>query len=254
MTSKLTAAAICISWCVILLGIVREVVQQTVGFPPMFDGFRHINLDTEHNIGSWWSSSLMLVSALILLAFSKVEKGRGLYHSTIWLPLAAVFFLLSLDESASFHESLIAPLRGLLNLDGIFYFAWVIPAFFVLIAFGLLILRRFLALPRAIQGQFAAAGIIYVFGALGMELVGGWLTASGQGASAYYSVSIIIEEGMEIIGLTVFFVSLTRQLDSHVLSSVPAFAAQKPVPHREEAHTHAASAVPAFQMSVDGQR
>lgn len=253
MTSKLTAAAICISWCVILLGIVREIVHHTVGFPPMFDGFRHINLDTEHNIGSWWSSSLMLVSALILLAFSKVEKGRGLYHSTIWLSLAAVFFLLSLDESASFHESFIAPVRGLLNLDGIFYFSWVIPAFFVLIAFGLLILRQFLVLPWAVQVQFASAGIIYVSGALGMELVGGWLMANGHGASAYYSVSIIIEEGMEIIGLTVFFVSLTRQLDSHVLSSVPAFAVQKYVP-RQQIHSRVGFAEPAFQMGVDGQR
>lgn len=254
MTRKLTAVALCISLCVIFLGIVREIVQHTVGFPPMFDGFRHINLDTEHNIASWWSSSLMLVSALIMLAFSKVEKGRGLYHSTIWVPLAVVFFLLSLDESASFHESFIAPLRGLLGLDGIFYFAWVIPAFFVLIAFGLFILRRFLALPRTIRVQFAAAGTIYVCGALGMEMMGGWLTASGQGASAYYSVSIIIEEGMEIIGLTVFFVSLTRQLDTHVLSSMPAFAAQKPASHREEAHSYSVSAAPAFQMSLDGQR
>lgn len=254
MTRKLTAAAICISWCVIFLGIVREIVQHTVGFPPMFDGFRHINLDTEHNIASWWSSSLMLVSALIMLAFTKVEKGRGLYQSTIWVPMAAVFFLLSLDESASFHESFIAPLRGLLGLDGIFYFAWVIPAFFVLIAFGLFILRRFLALPRAIQAQFAVAGTIYVCGALGMELIGGWLTASGLKPSAYYSVSIIIEEGMEIIGLTVFFASLTRQLDSHVLSTVPAFAAQKPVANREVAYAPGASTTPGFQGGLESQR
>lgn len=217
MTSKITAAVIAMSFCILSLGIMREIIHHTVGFPEVFDGFRHINLDSEHSVPSWWSSSLMLVSAMIMYAFSRFDQGRGLYQSTIWLPLAVVFFFLSLDEAAGFHESIMAPLRNLLDLDGIFYFAWVIPAFFVLIIFGLLILRQFLALPRKIQVQFAICGTIYVSGALGMELIGGMLTASGEGASASYSMSIIVEEGFEIIGLTVFFVSLIKQLDQHVL-------------------------------------
>lgn len=228
MTSRITTTAIFISFFVLTLGILREIIHQTVGFPAIFDGFRHINLDSENSVPSWWSSSLMLGSALIMYAFSRAEQGRGLYGSSIWFPLAVVFAFLSLDEAASFHESIMAPLRNLLGLDGIFYFAWVIPAFFVLIAFGLLILRQFLALPRAIQMQFAVCGTIYVSGALGMELFGAALTSSGMGASAYYSFCIIIEEGFEVIGLTIFFASLTRQLDQNMVAVASSFKDSSP--------------------------
>jgi hypothetical protein len=47
-----------------------------------------------------------------------------------WILLGVIFVLLSLDETASFHEMLIHPVRGRLNLEDIeiFHFAWVVPA------------------------------------------------------------------------------------------------------------------------------
>lgn len=237
MISTLSKAVITISACVLGLGVMREIVHHTVGFPEVFDGFRHIDLNSEHTVPSWWSSAMMLASALILYAFSKIEGGRGLYRSTIWFPLAVVFFFLSIDEAAGFHESVMGPLRSLLDLGGIFYFSWVIPAFFVLIAFGLLILRSFLALPRTIQIQFAVAGCIYVSGAFGMELVGGYLMSNGEATSAAYSASIVIEEGMEIIGLTLFLLSLGRQLDRYALPAMLALAGDQD----HDAHHHTAS-------------
>lgn len=229
MISNLSRTAILLSVSILLLGIMREIVHQTVGFPDVFNGFRHINLDSEHSVPAWWSSAMMFASAVIMYAFSRLNQGRGLYHSTIWFPLAVVFFFLSLDEAAGFHESIMEPLRNLLDLQGIIYFAWVIPAFFALIGFGLIILRPFLALPRTVQIQFAICGVIYVSGAMGMELIGGNLTANGEGASAAYSLSIIIEEGMEIIGLTLFLLSLCRQLDDHALPVILSLAGDKEV-------------------------
>lgn len=228
MISKLSKAVVVISALVLGLGIMREIMNHTVGFPAVFDGFRHIDLNSEHTVPAWWSSSMMLISALILYTFSRINGGRGLYGSAIWLPLAIVFFFLSIDEAAGFHESVMEPLRNLLDLDGIFYFSWVIPAFFILIAFGLLILRSFLALPRRVQIHFAVSGTIYVSGAFGMELVGGYLMANGEDASPAYSLSIIIEEGMEIVGLTLFLMSLSWQLDEHALPAIQALAGTKP--------------------------
>lgn len=229
MISNLSRMAVLLSVGILLLGIMREIVHQTVGFPAVFDGFRHLNLDSEHSVPAWWSSAMMFASAVIMYAFSRLDQGRGLYQSKIWFPLAVVFFFLSLDEAAGFHESVMEPLRNLLDLQGIFYFAWVIPAFFVLIGFGLLILRPFLALPRTVQVQFAICGVIFVSGAMGMELIGGNLTANGEGASAAYSLSIIIEEGMEITGMTLFLLSLCRQLDNHALPAIFALAGFKEV-------------------------
>lgn len=227
MISTMSKAVIAISACVLGLGVMREVVHHSVGIPAALEGLRQLDLNSEHTVPAWWSSTLMFVSALILHAFSKIDEGRGLYHSKIWFPLAVVFFFLSIDEAAGFHESVIDPLRNLLDLDGIFYFAWVIPAFFVLIAFGLIILRPFLALPRPIQVQFAVSGCIFVSGAFGMELVGGYIVASGEATSAAYSTSVIVEEGLEITGLTLFLLSLCRQLDNNAMPAMLALAGGK---------------------------
>jgi hypothetical protein len=204
------------SIAVVALGIFREVFVLSNGLQTPLQELRQFDLDAENNVPSWWSSSLMLASAMVLFLFAKADDNRGLFHSKIWLPLAVVFLLLSIDESASFHEALMNPLRTVLGAGGIFYYAWVVPAFLCLALFGLLILRSFLQLPGNVQFAFALAGTIYVSGALGMELFGGWLDYSGLRMETIYSLSIIVEETLEIIGLTLFLLALIGLAERHV--------------------------------------
>ncbi|MBO6675867.1 MAG: hypothetical protein JJ908_12400 [Rhizobiales bacterium] len=201
---------------VVALGIFREVFVLSNGLETPLQELRQFDLDAENNVPSWWSSSLMLASAMVMFLFAKADDNRGLFHSKVWLPLATVFLLLSIDESASFHEALMNPLRTVLDAGGIFYYAWVVPAFLCLAVFGLLILRSFLRLPGNIQFAFALAGLIYVSGALGMELFGGWLDYSGLRMETIYSLSIIVEETLEITGLTLFLLALIRLAEQHV--------------------------------------
>jgi hypothetical protein len=204
------------SIAVVALGIFREVFVLSNGLQTPLQELRQFDLDAENNVPSWWSSSLMLASAMVLFLFAKADDNRGLFHSKICLPLAVVFLLLSIDESASFHEALMNPLRTVLGAGGIFYYAWVVPAFLCLALFGLLILRSFLQLPGNVKFAFALAGTIYVSGALGMELFGGWLDYSGLRMETIYSLSIIVEETLEIIGLTLFLLALIRLAERHV--------------------------------------
>ena len=72
----------------------------------------------------------MLFGAASLLAVCacmyKSRQDRWWKH---WAALSGLFCLLSMDESASFHEILMIPMDALVNAKGMLYFSWVIPGF-----------------------------------------------------------------------------------------------------------------------------
>lgn len=63
-------------------------------------------------------------------------------------------------------------MRTLLGTGGVFYFAWVIPGAAFVCLFALAYLGFLLAMPRPIAMTMVLAGIIYVSGAIGAEMVG----------------------------------------------------------------------------------
>jgi hypothetical protein len=88
-----------------------------------------------------------------------------------FLVLAVGFVLLSIDEMASIHETLLGRLGEFLAGD-VFYFTWLGTALVVVALAGLAYLRFLLALPRRFQGLFAASGALFLAGAVGAEMVG----------------------------------------------------------------------------------
>lgn len=212
---RLQSVLVAASAFVILAGIARELLVAAIGTETVLQDLRHFALDAERNIGAWYSSALMVIAALLLFCggrYNAENKIRGYWN---WYVLSALFVMMSVDESASFHEVLITPLQGALNADGLFYFAWVIPgSVFVLAAF-FYFLPFLKSLPVRTAAGFFIAGGIYVGGALGLEFVGGALvSAHGWESSAYIAVALL-EESLEIIGLTVFIAVLTDYLLDH---------------------------------------
>lgn len=200
---------------VILAGILRELVVATIGTETVLQDLRHFALDAERNIGAWYSSALMVIAAVLLYCGGRYNADRKIRGYWNWYVLSAIFVLMSVDESASFHEVLIDPLQGALNTGGLLYFAWVIPGtIFVLGAF-FYFLPFLRSLPFKTAAGFFVAGGIYVGGALGLEFVGGALvSAQGWDSAAYIAVALL-EESLEIIGLTVFVAVLTDYLLEH---------------------------------------
>lgn len=121
--------------------------------------------------------------------------------------MGVLFFLLSADEALSFHEKLSGRLTGLGGL----HFAWVIPAAAVCLA-GLVAAIPFLRAlsPRVRVLMLASAGV-FLFGALGMEAIGGQVfLAMGEDVLARpYRALVNIEEGAEGLGVILFLFALT---------------------------------------------
>ncbi|MCP4073542.1 MAG: hypothetical protein GY742_17660 [Hyphomicrobiales bacterium] len=59
-------------------------------------------------------------------------------------------------------------------------------------------------MPQIWIVKFVASGVVYVTGALGMEMVGGYFASSVGWESTSYIVIATIEESLEIIGLAMF--------------------------------------------------
>ena len=94
-------------------------------FPGSKTFHKQFLFDNENNIRTWFSAAMFLSSAWLCAALGLAldrERRRG------WLGLAGIFVLLSMDESASLHETVNSTLRQVLELKGAFRFGSVIPA------------------------------------------------------------------------------------------------------------------------------
>jgi hypothetical protein len=163
----------------------------TYSFAPKF------NLDGEQTVPAFYTSLMLMFVSLILAAIAHDSKTvKYKYH---WWVLAAIFAFMAFDEASGFHELLTMPMRNRLDLPRWLRFAWVIPAAVVVLIFALSYLKFVLHLPRKCSLLFVAAGVTYVTGALGMEVLGA--DASSRFA---YQVFMSTEETMEMVGVIIF--------------------------------------------------
>lgn len=69
------------------------------------------NMDGEGSIPAWFSSSLLLVCALLLEVISSAKKKESDCFAAHWKFLSVLFALMSMDETVAIHESLGERLR-----------------------------------------------------------------------------------------------------------------------------------------------
>jgi hypothetical protein len=177
------------------------------GFVPLF------YLDGENNIPTYFSTMLLFFSAFLLAIIAWFKKKQHDAYALHWVILSVVFLLMSLDEGASLHDVVITPLRELFNITrGPLYFAWVIPGMALIVAFAAFYYRFLFSLPRRTGLLFAIAAIVYVTGALGMELVGGQHAALYGMENFGFTMLVSVEETLEMIGVIVFIYALLEQV------------------------------------------
>ncbi len=200
------------SLSVVFLGLFREWYVTAFGFETVAKDLRHLAFNAEYCLPAWYSSLMLFFSAALLTLTALSAERHGERHLLHWALLAAIFFGLSVDEATGVHEVLIEPLRSGLALDGFLHFGWVIPGAIVVALIGLFYLPFLLALPSRTRLMFFGAGLLYVGGALGMEVVGGKLLTLYGEESFPYQLAYCIEEIMEILGATLFATSLLGHL------------------------------------------
>lgn len=166
------------------------------------------DLNNENNVPTFFSTFL-LVSSAVLLAVIAGGSTRADGNTSYWRWLSIIFLYLAVDEDASLHELLIEPVREILNTGGLLFFAWVIPYALVVLTIGFLYLGFVLRLPARTRRLVIAAGCIYLTGAIGFELVGGWyLDRHAETEDFTYAMIYACEEFLEMSGVILFIYAL----------------------------------------------
>jgi len=169
------------------------------------DPLKVLNVDAEASIPTWYAQSLLLVAAALVFVIAKAAVKDKKY----WYVLAAIMLFISIDEGASIHELLITPMRELLNISsGPLYYAWVIVYGLLFVCVGLFFVRFFMRLPRRTRVLFAAALAMFLAGALGMEMIGGFVISQAHMSWQSYTVIVGVEELLEMLGVALFIYAL----------------------------------------------
>ena len=143
------------------------VLRIGLGHDVAWGAVQFFDFESENSVPTWFSVMLLIsASAASLLAGLRVRTVDG-RQTIYWYLLAGAFCFLSIDEQAQVHELLTYDIGG----SGDFYFSWVAVYAPVVVLFGLAMMRFLLLLPLHIALGFVCAGVIYVTGALGFEVV-----------------------------------------------------------------------------------
>lgn len=169
------------------------------------------HLDRENNIPSFYSAVALLIAAALLTVIAVLKRGdRFRAH---WAGLALIFLYIGIDESVSLHEKLMPVVRNTLDASGFLYFAWVIPYSVMLVVFLVAYAKFVFHLPKRSRLLFVLSGTIYVTGALGFELIGGYFFEICGDHCFKYQVFMTIEETLEMVGVALFIFALTDYLE-----------------------------------------
>jgi hypothetical protein len=216
-------SSVAIKWLIrsaailVLAGAAVELIRFTTGHDSLYGLTRLLSLGQEANIPTFFSALLLLIAASLLTIISAAKRQSGAPFAKHWVILAAGFFYLALDESAQIHELLIRPMRDLLGRysEGIFYFAWVVPGIGIVAILAFTFFKFWRSLDRATMIYFAAGGLLYIGGTVGVEMVDGLVAAQYGKENLLYNMLIVVEEGVEMSGVIVFVAGLLHHLRAH---------------------------------------
>lgn len=170
------------------------------------------NLDIESNFPTWYAAlSLMFCSTLLLIisAAKRKSKDRYFFH---WLFLGIIFLVLATDEMIQLHEQVTTPIREILHTTGYLYITWVIPAIIFGIVFLVAYFKYLLHLPRNFRFLFIISGVIYILGAIGLEIISSnHIYFYGQNDFSY-ALLTTVEETLEMTGVLFFIYTLTSYI------------------------------------------
>lgn len=209
---RITLALSILAVIIIAIGFFESYSELNLDFTIPSFGF--FNLDHDLTIPVWYSTVLLLTCAGLLGLIAISVRINNEPYARHWLALAIIFAYISLDEMLSLHERLTEVLQATLNTSGLLNFAWVIVGIPLVILFALVYSRFLLHLSPQIRSKFIIAGIIFVSGALGVEILGG-AYLDQNGVNTGYYVLVAIEELLEMIGTIYFLYTLMAYIRSY---------------------------------------
>ena len=208
----------------IVANLAVQILKFGFGYEYILGLYNVFDFNTEGNMPTFYSATALLISAALLAVIAREKFVNGDAYRLHWAILSAIFVFLSLDEASSLHETFVIVMQPSLDLQGIFFFAWVIPYGILLVIFAVMYLRFVRALPTRTGRLFIISAAVFLSGAVGMEMagsatvsaLGGWETGFYH---LYHVILYSIEEPLEMVGIVIFIYSLLDYLSNEPVES-----------------------------------
>jgi hypothetical protein len=190
------------------LSMFVEVLHYKYGFDQIGGAYRLFSLDMEGNVPTLFSALMLVSSAVLVFIWSKSAGADRRY----WLGIAIMLLYVSIDEAVQLHEPVMMQIRRVYNLGGFFYFDWTLPGVVLVSVLGVVYLRFLRRQPPLLRRRILTAALVYVSGALGMELIDGKYASIHGEENLGYDILTNIEEALEMIGAALMLCAMLRQV------------------------------------------
>ena len=202
----------------LMASLAGQVIKHGLGYDTAYGLVRLFYLDAEGNIPTFFSALLLLLAALLLAGIATLKHFARAPYRRHWAVLSLLFLLMAVDEAAGLHEMLNGAGRWLMghHTTRIFHYGWVMFGLVMVVGVALSYLKFFLALPASTRIQFFTAAATLVGGAIGVEILEGYYSASRGGENSFqFSLFVTVEEGLEMAGTTIFINALLSYITQH---------------------------------------
>lgn len=205
---KLATSLAIVSVFIAAIGAIAHIVRHQVIVnlnDPRADLLRRLDIVEEPSLSQWYSSALHLSAAFLTVGIA-VSLGRRMFWR--WIGLSVLFTYASMDEAIMIHEMMDRPVREYFGTSGYLTIAWIIPGAFIALLIGIGYVTFLWSLTFRIAGLFFAGGVVFLCGAILMEIPGGYYYEKYGFASWHYIATYAIEETLEMLGVIIFLYGL----------------------------------------------
>jgi hypothetical protein len=167
------------------------------------------DLDEESNLGSWFSSSQLLLIGFVCLTIQIINnKTHNIYPKPIFLIGFFIFVFLSCDEATSIHEK-INHLFNMLNFHPTHFKGdmglWILPYTLVMLSILFVLKSSFIKLWKEHQSELILAisdGSVFLLGTVVLEIISYQYLRDRHHMTLYY-IEVAFEEYFEMLGGTI---------------------------------------------------
>lgn len=201
------------------IGIAVQVCKYVFGYDYLLGLILFFDLSIDTSIPTWYSSVTLLICSILLAVISSAKREAKDRFALYWGVLAIIFLFLSVDEVARIHETIgqLIELKFTGKTHGFLYYTWVIygAAFVLIVAAAYLNFLRHL--PAKTMRIFILSALVYVGGALGMEIINARYDDLNGDGNLTYHLMTAFEEFLEMSGVAIFIYALMSYIAAQSL-------------------------------------
>lgn len=181
-----------------------------------FFGLKKFYFDAEDSIPTFFSSMNLLISGFLLALISSLKAKLNDPFKMHWKILSFLFILLATDEIAELHEMTIDPMIRMFQFSGFLRFPWVILGVIFMTFFSIAYFRLWTSLPKPYMLGFFFSCLIYLTGAIGVEIISAnqFISLQESPKDLIYNLITTVEESFEMLGIIMFIIVLLSYIKS----------------------------------------